>query len=96
MVRATDFYSEEDYYAALDERVATDDEAVAEFARNIGSEYPDRAWLLDDRDAWVRNPHYRGPAVPHPEADGDYDDEEFEGASVAAVMAFLDGEDLPF
>jgi hypothetical protein len=70
-MRATDFYSEEEYYAALNERVATDAEAMAEMAWNMGAERSDRAWLLDDRDVWVRNPHYVGPAVPHPEADYD-------------------------
>lgn len=69
MIIATDFYSEEAYYAALDEHVATDDEAMAEMAFNMGVERSDRAWLLDDRDVWVRNPHYTGPAVRHPEAD---------------------------
>lgn len=71
-MRATDFYSEEDYEAALNERVATDAEAVREMAYNVGAERPDRAWLLDDRDVWVKNPHYVGPPVRHPE--DDYDD----------------------
>jgi len=56
-----------------DDHLATPAEAVAEFARNIGGEYPDRAWLLHDWDVWVANPHYHGPKVPHPE---DYDPEE--------------------
>jgi len=56
-----------------DDHLATPAEAVAEFARNIGGEYPDRAWLLHDWDVWVANPHYKGPPVPHPE---DYDPEE--------------------
>jgi hypothetical protein len=51
---------------------ATYTEAFAEFAYNGGADHSDRAWLLHDCDVWVRNPHYRGPAVPHPEADGDY------------------------
>jgi hypothetical protein len=49
--------------------LATRSEAVAEYGRNAGREFPDRAWLLHDWDVWVRNPFYRGPAVPHPESD---------------------------
>lgn len=70
-MRATDFYSEEEYEAALNERVATDADAMQEMAWNVGAAKADRAWLLDDRDAWVRNPHYVGPAVRHPEDDYD-------------------------
>lgn len=70
-MRATDFYSEADYFAALEERVATEAEAVAEMAWNVGHQQADRAWLLDDRDVWVRNPHYRGAPVRHPEDDGE-------------------------
>jgi len=54
------WYREEDH-------LATPAEAVAEYARNIGGEYPDRAWLLHDWDVWVANPHYVGPPVMHPE-----------------------------
>ena len=32
-----------------------------------GSECPEMAWVLTDRDVWHTNPNYRGPAVPHPE-----------------------------
>jgi hypothetical protein len=52
-----------------EDHLATPSEAVAEYARNIGGEYPDRAWLLHDFDVWVANPHYAGPPVPHPESD---------------------------
>lgn len=50
-------------------RLATEAEACREFARNIGEEFPERAWLLTSFDTWERNPAYTGPAVPHPEAD---------------------------
>ena len=49
--------------------LATEAEADAEFARNVGADNPSRAWILSDRDVWYRNPAYRGPAVPHPEDD---------------------------
>lgn len=69
----------------FEDRCATADEAVQEFARNAGSDHLDSAWLLDDRDVWVRNPHYRGPAQPHPEDYyGDYEDD---GEPVAQVAA---------
>ena len=71
-MRATDFYSEEEYEAVLNDRVATDAEAMQEMAYNMGGNYADMAWMLDHRDVWVRNPHYTGPDVRHPE--DDYED----------------------
>lgn len=50
-------------------RCATEGEADREYAYNVGREYPERAWILSDRDVWYANPFYHGPAVPHPEAD---------------------------
>ena len=50
---------------------ASGSESLAEFARNAGMDNPERAWLLDPRDVWVRNPFYNGPSVPHPEDDED-------------------------
>jgi hypothetical protein len=69
-------WSEADYYEERESRLASPAEAVDEFARNIGGEYPDRAWLLHDWDVWVKNPAYVGPPVPHPESDweGPYDE----------------------
>lgn len=51
------------------DHMATPAEAMREFAENIGGEerYIKHAWILTDYDVWVRNPHYRGPAQPHPE-----------------------------
>lgn len=69
MVNATDFYDEADYYAALDERLATPADAVKEYARNVGMDDTSRAWILSHYDTWERNPFYTGPAVPHPEED---------------------------
>lgn len=57
---------EDDDYA---DHVATNSEAISEFAWNAGAIDPERAWLLHDWDVWVANPHYRGPPVPHPESD---------------------------
>ena len=50
-------------------RPATGSESLREFAFNAGMDNPERCWLLDGRDVWVRNPHYRGPDVVHPEDD---------------------------
>lgn len=36
-------------------------------AAQRGEENPEAAWVCTDRDAWHQNPHYRGPAMPHPE-----------------------------
>jgi hypothetical protein len=49
--------------------LATDSDAVREYAFNVGRERPDQAWILDPRDVWTQNPFYRGPAVPHPDDD---------------------------
>jgi hypothetical protein len=48
-------------------RNATGAESLREFAHNAGMDNPDKAWLLDGRDVWMKNPFYRGPEVPHPE-----------------------------
>jgi hypothetical protein len=42
-------------------------QADAGLAAAVGSERPDRAWVLSDRDVWYRNPYYQGLPVPHPE-----------------------------
>ena len=51
--------------------MATGSESLAEFARNEGIMRPDRCWLLDSRDVWVRNPYFVGKETPHPEYDID-------------------------
>ena len=50
--------------------LATMSDAVREYTDFVGSENPDRAWILSQYDSWVRNPYYRGPAVQCPEYDG--------------------------
>ncbi len=62
------------FYQHEDTRLATEAEADAEFARNVGRDNPDRCWILSDRDVWYRNPFYVGPTTRHPE-DDHYDDE---------------------
>ena len=47
--------------------LATPSEACKEYARNVGAEVPDRAWILTDYDTWERNPFYQGSPQPHPE-----------------------------
>jgi hypothetical protein len=44
-------------------------ESLRAEASHLGAKRPERAWILTDRDVWMRNPYYRGPAVPHPELD---------------------------
>lgn len=56
----TDPHQEEDH-------IATGSESLREFAFNAGMDHPERCWLLDSRDVWVRNPFYSGPEEPHPE-----------------------------
>lgn len=49
--------------------LATIDDACREYARNVGRERLEQAWILTDYDTWQRNPFYTGPAVRHPEDD---------------------------
>ena len=48
--------------------LATPAEACREYAANYGMDNPDVAWVATPWDTWESNPHYHGPAVPHPEA----------------------------
>ena len=87
-----------DPYEERESRLATPAEAVDEFARNIGGEFPDRAWLLHDWDVWVKNPAYAGPPVPHPES---YDDELLSAPAAppnqaAKPRANPGDDDIPF
>jgi hypothetical protein len=51
--------------------LATETDACREYARNVGAERPERAWILTDYDTWERNPFYSGPPARHPEDDSD-------------------------
>lgn len=42
-------------------------DADREYARELGRQNPESAWILSDRDVWYPNPFYQGPAQPHPE-----------------------------
>jgi len=43
--------------------------SVREYARNVGRERTDCAWILSLLDSWERNPFYVGPLQTHPEDD---------------------------
>jgi hypothetical protein len=87
-------WSDYDEREERESHLATPAEAVAEFAANIGGEYPDRAWLLHDWDVWVKNPAYAGPPVPHPES---YDEEDdFIGPRQPYQPRPLADDDIPF
>lgn len=67
--------------------LATEQDAVREYTRNVGHSKPDHAWILSDYDTWERNPFYHGPAVRHPEDDvGLYDDLEEQEAIMEAAF----------
>lgn len=93
------FYSQEDYDAHQDElfndhlspggRIYA---AIAGWASFVGADRKDCAWLCSDYDIWVRNPHYAGRAVPHPEAD-DYALEGVAEVALDAYAAALDAAD---
>jgi hypothetical protein len=48
-------------------------EADRQYAHESGRDRPQQAWILSDRDVWYANPFYTGPAVPHPDDEGDDD-----------------------
>jgi hypothetical protein len=49
-------------------------QADAQWAREVGRERSQQAWILSDRDVWYANPFYSGPPVPHPEHYSEDDD----------------------
>jgi len=55
----------------MQDQVATHTDAMREYARNAGAEHPEQAWITTPWDVCMPNPHYTGPAKPHPESDGD-------------------------
>ena len=90
------------FYWSYDEspeqdRVATPDEAVREWAYNCGGDACriTSQWLLHDFDVWVRNPHYTGPAQRHPE-DYNCEDEAREGEPQAFAAAQEPDTECPF
>lgn len=77
--------------------IATTQDAIGEFAANIGGDEgnADRQWLLSDYDVWVRNPHYHGPAQRHPEDDC-YDDDECAPPAASGHYVISCDDDIPF
>jgi hypothetical protein len=51
----------------MDDRRATMDDAVREYARNAGAARPDVEWILSSYDTWHKNPYYTGEPGRHPE-----------------------------
>jgi len=51
--------------------LATETDAIREWAYNVGADHSESAWLCSNYDTWERNPYYVGPPVPHPEEYGD-------------------------
>ncbi len=41
-----------------EDRMATMQDAVREWAYNFGATCPGQEWLLSDYDTWERNPHF--------------------------------------
>jgi hypothetical protein len=81
------------------DHLATMSESVMEWAANCGGDTCriDRAWLLHDFDVWVANPHYTGPAQPHPECeDIEAPEEECCDPAAPAPADAIDSSDLPF
>lgn len=97
MINPTDFFSQEDYEAALQEAtapLATPSDARWEYACNAGAADRERQWILTPWDTWERNPHYRGPEQRHPESDPE--DELAEPTPYQPWAPSDDGDDIPF
>ncbi len=82
--------------------LATYDDAMREYALNVGADRPDSAWICTPFDVWMPNPYYTGAPQPHPE-DGprreDWDVVIDDCEPVAAEWPeslVWDDEDLPF
>lgn len=78
------------------DHMATGLESLREFAENAGMDNPDKEWLLDDRDVWVKNPYYSGPSGPHPEDDPRDDYVPVARVENPVVEPQVPDEDLPF
>ncbi len=77
---------------------ATPMDACREYALNAGRERTESAWILTDFDAWMPNPFYQGPPVPHPEDwyDDDVGGEQPPPRPVVEKQAPPVDEDIPF
>ena len=73
-------------------------------AAELGSAQKDVAWIVTGSDAVHQNPHYQGPAVPHPyeeeqeyyaQAD-DIEDQDRMEAQGGPVYSFDTYDDIPF
>ena len=67
------------------DQLASAADADLEYATNVGSQRPNQAWILSDRDVWYRNPSYKGPPKPHPEDAWHDDDLDEESPADAAT-----------
>ena len=81
-----------DYFAP------TFNELMYDWASGAGAGQPDQCWLLSPYDTILRNPHYSGPALPHPD---DYEGEALQPSaptapSGPAPAAAEGGDDAPF
>jgi hypothetical protein len=63
-------------------------------ARHAGTQRPEQAWILSDRDVWYRNPFYRGAPQPHPEAD--VPDEDDLDEDLKYRESYPTSDDCPF
>jgi hypothetical protein len=50
----------------FNDHIATEVEAMTEYADNLGANLSQCQWILTDYDVWVQNPHYVGEPQRHP------------------------------
>jgi len=77
-------------------------ESDREYARNVGMDNPDQAWILAPSDAWIKNPFYSGPPVGHPEDDDEeqYDPtdmHDYDAESINEFYTYVTGDgEIPY
>lgn len=77
----------EDFYYATDTELDNAD------ADQIGSFYPERAWVVTDRDVIHANRYYKGPPIPHPDDDESWERiAEHPEGSEAGLKAWQEAE----
>lgn len=57
----------------MEDRMATEQDAVREWAYNFGATCPEKEWLASNYDTWERNPHFTGTPGRYPEDSEDGD-----------------------
>ena len=83
------------YQEHCDFTYATDTEWDRAEADQLGSDDPSRCWVCTDRDAWHKNPYYKGVETPHPESYTCEEEDEAEWAAWRIAQDAWEAEQQP-